>query len=442
MPALPILPEGRLEQRFAESKPPFDAAEAVTEANRCLYCVDAPCVKACPTGIDIPTFIHKIATGNVKGAARTILAENLLGHSCAHVCPVEVLCAGGCVYNAWERAPIQIGRLQRFATGSALAESPLSKLVAPKKASTGRSVAFIGAGPASIAAAGWLALEGHTAVIYDRKSVPGGLNTLGIAPYKMLGEVAIDEVAQVAALGDVRFEFGVELDDAAAKGLLAKHDAVFLGLGLGADTRLGVPGEDGEGVYGGVDLVERIKSQAGFTLEGVRTALVVGGGNTAIDVAHELALLGVADVAMVYRRGRTAMTGYAHELDHARKHAVRLVENAVVTRYERDAAGRLKGVQLADAKDGRALAGTERFVACDLVALAIGQGRTTALAKAFDGVEVDSKGRVVVDPATHRTGHARVWSGGDCVNGGKEVVNAVQEGKLAARDIARVLAGA
>jgi dihydropyrimidine dehydrogenase (NAD+) subunit PreT len=442
MPALPILPEGRLEQRFAESKPPYDTAEAVTEANRCLYCVDAPCVKACPTGIDIPTFIHKIATGNVKGAARTILAENLLGHSCAHVCPVEVLCAGGCVYNAWERAPIQIGRLQRYATETALAEVPLSKLVAPKKAATGKSVALIGAGPASVAAAGWLALEGHSAVIYDRKAVPGGLNALGIAPYKMLGQVAVDEVSWIAALGDVRFVFGVDVDATSARSLLEKHDAVFLGLGLGADTRLGVAGEDGQGVFGAVDLIERIKSEAGFSLEGVRTALVIGGGNTAIDIAHELALLGVSDVAMVYRRGRSAMTGYAHELDYARKHAVRLVENAVVIRYERDEAGRLTGVQLADAQDGRPVAGSERFVACDLVALAIGQGRTTELARAFEGVAVDAKGRVVVDARTHRTGNARVWSGGDCVNGGKEVVNAVQEAKLAARDISRVLAGA
>jgi glutamate synthase (NADPH/NADH) small chain len=442
MPPLPLLPEGRLEQRFAEAKPLFTESEAVAEANRCLYCADAPCIRECPTGIDVPTFIRKIATGNVKGAARTILSANLLGHSCAHVCPVEVLCAGGCVYNAWGRPPIQIGRLQRFATETALATSPMSALLPPRKPSTGRSVALVGAGPASVAAAGWLALEGHSAVVYEKRRVAGGLNSLGIAPYKMLGSVAIAEVEWVRALGDVSFEFGAEVSDATAAALLERHDAVFLGLGLGADTVLGSPGEQGPGVYGAVDLIERIKSDASFCLGDVKRALVVGGGNTALDIAHELALLGVGEVAMAYRRDRAAMSGYEHELDHARKHGVRLIESAVVTSYVRDGAGGLTGVMLAQAQDGRALAGTETFFPAELVALAIGQGRVTELARSFAGVEVDAKGRVVVDPATHRTGHARVWAGGDCVNGGKEVVNAVQEGKLAARDIARVLAGA
>jgi glutamate synthase (NADPH/NADH) small chain len=442
MPSLPLLPEGRLEQRFAEAKPLYTEGEAVTEANRCLYCVDAPCIKECPTGIDIPTFIRKIAVGNAKGAARTILASNLLGHSCAHVCPVEVLCAGGCVYNAWGRAPIQIGRLQRYATETTLKATPMSELVPPRKKASGKSVALIGAGPASVAAAGWLALEGHKAVIYEKRAFAGGLNTLGIAPYKMLGSVAIKELEWVRALGDVSIEMGVEVDDRKAAELQAKHDAVFLGLGLGADTVLGVPGEAGQGVYGAVDLIERLKSDATFSLAGVRRALVVGGGNTAIDVAHELVLLGVKDVAMAYRRGRAAMSGYVHELEYAAKHGVRLIEDAVVTSYLRDGAGKLSGVMLAEARDGRAVAGTEAMYPAQLVALAIGQGRATQVARAFAGVEVDAKGRVVVDPATQRTANARVWAGGDCVNGGKEVVNAVQEGKLAARDISRVLAGA
>ncbi|MFT3711328.1 MAG: FAD-dependent oxidoreductase [Archangium sp.] len=438
MHPLPVLPSGRLEQRFKESKPAYSRAEAVTEANRCLYCVDAPCIKACPTGIDIPTFIHKISTENITGAARTILSENILGASCARVCPVEVLCAGACVYNAWGREPIAIGRLQRFATETTLQSKPLSTLMPAKKPSTGKKIAIIGAGPASIAAAGLLALEGHQACIFEKKNIPGGLNTLGIAPYKQSGDQALEEIGWVFGLGDVQLMTGVEVvagnggqDQVGAASLLKDFDAVFLGLGLGADSKLGVPHEDGAGVWGAVDLIEKIKADPALTVAGVKRALVIGGGNTAIDIAHELKLLGIADVAMVYRRTEADMSGYVHELAYARKHGVRLIENGVVAEFIRDGAKKLTGVKLTSGE----------VISTELVALAIGQATATGVAKAFPGVELDKKGRVVVDTKTGRTGNAKVWSGGDCVNGGKEVVNAVQEAKLAVRDIIRSLGG-
>ncbi|MCC6336752.1 MAG: FAD-dependent oxidoreductase [Myxococcales bacterium] len=444
---LPVLPDGRLEQRIKDYKPAYSPGEAVTEANRCLYCVDAPCVKACPTGIDIPNFIHKISTANVAGAARTILKENLLGTSCARVCPVEVLCVGACVYNAWGREPIAIGRLQRFATETAIASQGLAKLVTAKKAPTGKKVALVGAGPASVAAAGLLALEGHRAVIFEKKAVPGGLNTLGIAPYKQSANQALEEIRHVLALGDVELKAGVEVvagaagaGQASGESLLKDYDAVFLGLGLGPDSALGASGEQGAGVYGAVELIERIKVDPKLVLNGVKRAVVVGGGNTAIDIAHELKLLGVADVAMVYRRGEQDMSGYAHELTHARKHGVRLVEQRVVTAFTRGADGKLTGLTMARAENGKPVAGEPEALSCELVALAIGQATGTAVAKAFPGVQVE-KGSVVVDPKTQRTGHPKVWSGGDCVNGGKEVVNAVQEAKLAVRDMLRALGG-
>jgi glutamate synthase (NADPH/NADH) small chain len=425
-----------LEERFPEKKPLFDEAEAVAEANRCLYCADAPCVTACPTAIDVPTFIRKIATGNVVGAARTILTQNLLGASCGQVCPVEVLCAGACVYNEWEREPIKIGRLQHYAVDEGLKRKRDLFPLAPE---TGKKVALVGAGPASIAAAGWLALAGHRAVIFEKKGIAGGLNTLGIAPYKMKSEGALEEIAWVLdqSAGRVELRTGVEIVSGAAgegqvsaEDLLREYDAVFLGLGLGADSSLGVPGEVGAGVVGATRFIERLKADVSLSLEGLGRALVVGGGNTALDALHELAILGI-DTTMVYRRGREEMPGYAHELDAARLDGARMVEGRVPVAVLREG-GRITGLRVVPAKDGKPIPGaaTEDLHA-DLIVVAIGQARATQIAQAFPGVVLDPKGKVVVDPKTHRTGHPQVYAGGDCVNGGKEVVNAVAEARKA-----------
>ncbi len=432
------VPAGRLEENFKDKRPAYTPAEATAEANRCIYCVDAPCIKACPTGIDIPTFIHKIATDNVKGAARTIFEDNLFGYSCARVCPVEVLCVGDCVYNQWGREPIAIGRLQRYATETALRRDPdlLARTTKPK---TGKRVACIGAGPASLAAAGHLALDGHEVTIFDKNELPGGLNTFGIAPYKLKADDALDEVAALLRLGAIELKSGVRVVDGAAKAgevsaqqLLEEYDAVFFGVGLGPDTLLDLPGAEGDGVYGAVQLIERIKKDPTLKLPANARALVIGGGNTAIDIAHELALLGCQDVAMVYRRGHEAMSAYQHEMEHGRVDGVRVVENAVPVSFLREG-DKLVGLRVAQGDNGQPVAGSEYDIACDLIALAIGQARLTELAKAFPGVELDLKGRVKVDEHTMRTGHAKVYAGGDCVNGGMEVVNAAQHGKLAAR---------
>ncbi len=419
------LPEGRLETRLLDKAPLYSRAEAVTEANRCIYCSDAPCVEACPTDIDIPTFIHKVATDNVRGAARTIFTSNLLGSSCARVCPVEVLCAGSCVYHEWGRPPIEIGRLQRYATERALSLDP-ALISRGRAAATGKKIACIGAGPASLAAAGHLALDGHSVTIFEKRAWAGGLNTTGIAPYKMHAADSLREVQMILDLGDIELKTGVTIDDAAAKTLLDDYDAVFVGIGLGPDNYLGL---EGAGVVGATAYIERLKLDPDTSIEGLSTVLVVGGGNTAIDVARELAQLGVPEVVMVYRRTEAVMSGYAHEMVGARKDGVRLLENRQPVGVERD------GEALVGLRVSRTDGDGEEVLPCDLIAMAVGQSRLTGLAAAFDGVELDDKGRVVVDEATNRTGNPQVYAGGDCVNGGKEVVNAAQHGKLAARAI-------
>jgi glutamate synthase (NADPH/NADH) small chain len=422
-----LIAADRLERRLPDAKPTYADGEAVGEANRCLYCHDAPCVTACPTGIDIPGFIRKIATGNLRGSARTILSANLLGYSCARVCPVEVLCVGACVYNDWHRyPPIQIGRLQRYAVEKTLDAGRGAALFA-KASVTGKKVACVGAGPASLAVAGYLAIEGVAVTVFEKRDVAGGLNTTGVAPYKMHVEGSFAEVDFIRSLG-VTIRTGAEVGRGLSPAdLLRDFDIVFLGFGLGADSRLNVPGEEGPGVMGATAWIERLKLEPGYALAGVQRALVIGGGNTAIDAARELARLGVPDVAMAYRRTAADMPGYAHEMELARKEGVQLVERAVPKEFVREK-GELRALRLADGRE----------LPADLVVLGIGQARLGGVSAGFPGVALDEKGLVVTDPATGRTGNPKVFAGGDAL-GGELVVTAVQEGKRAARGICAAL---
>jgi len=445
IPFVEQIAKERLERELPDAKPLLTPGEARAEAERCLFCHDAPCVTACPTEIDIPLFIKKIASGNVTGSANTIFESNILGYSCARVCPVEVLCVGACVYNDWHRAPIQIGKLQRYATETTLARAAKAGRVplTPKaKSAASKRVALIGGGPASLACAAYLSLEGHHAVIFERGKLPGGLNTTGVAPYKLHADDALREVDFVASLG-VEIRTGIEIGKGVSvQSLLDEYDAVFIGIGLGADTRLNVPGEDGPGVFGATAFIERLKNDPGLSVAGVKQALVVGGGNTAIDVARELAQLGVPDVAMVYRRGADQMSGYAHEMSMARLEGVRLIEKAQPVAVLRDEAGNVKSLRVALTEGGAPIAETERDIPCDTVVLAIGQSKLRALASELPGVELDGRGCVVVEGGSRRTGNPRVYAGGDCINGGKEVVNAVADGRDAARAMMRAWAEA
>ena len=308
-----------------------------------------------------------------------------------------------------------------------------------RKAPTGKKIACIGAGPASLAAAGHLALDGHAVTIFEKRAWPGGLNTTGVAPYKLKAEDSLFEVNVIAELGDITIKTGAEVragygtdDEVSTASLLADFDAVFIGIGLGPDSFLDI---EGEGVVGATAYIEQLKLHPGASVEGIGTALIVGGGNTAIDVARELALLGVPDVAMVYRKTANVMSGYAHEMDGARREGVRLIENRQPVAAVHGEDGSLVGLKV-KATDS----GAEGTIPCDLIAMAVGQSRLTELAGAFESVELDDRGRVLVDEATNRTGNPKVYAGGDCVNGGKEVVNAAQHGKLAARAITESLA--
>src|ERR1700729_1740391 len=307
-------------ERFGDLHPPFDKQAAVPEANRCLYCFDAPCTIACPTHIDVPSFIKKIASGNLGGSARTILEANVLGASCSRACPVEVLCEGACVMHRYNKQPIEIALLQRFAVDT-LHESGASLPFQPG-ADTGLSVALIGAGPASLACAAELRRRGIRADIYDARSLPGGLNSYGVAEYKLPLAESLREIDMLSQLG-VNFQFDTWVDAERLAEIERSYDAVFLGVGLGAIHQLGISGERLDGVTNALDLIAGYKSGEIAAVSG--RVVVIGAGNTAIDAAIAAVRLGADEVHIVYRRGPEQMSAFAFEYSHAIAEGVRFL---------------------------------------------------------------------------------------------------------------------
>jgi glutamate synthase (NADPH/NADH) small chain len=432
------LPSERTETVFSDFKPALTKDQAVAEANRCLFCTDAPCVQACPTHIDIPQFIRKIATGNEEGSARTIFASNILGMSCARVCPVEVLCVGDCVYNAKGEAPIQIGKLQRYATDLAIAKGMQFFEAGPD---TGKSVGLIGAGPASLAAAHRLRRFGHRVTIYEKRDVVGGLNTTGVAPHKLRADTSLEEVEWLLGIGGIEIRTGVSVGaDVSFEELEKRHDALFVGVGLGADSRLGVPGENLGNVEGAVAWIERMKLGK-LDLSAYTRCVVVGGGNTALDAVREARTLGIRHVTLLYRGTEAAMSGYRHEWDAAKVQGVAAEWGLQPVAFEANASGNaVAGIrcQRLDANK-EPIPGAEVTIPADLVLVAIGQSKLGELLAALPGVTIE-KGRIVTD-AHGFTGRQGLYAGGDCRNGGKEVVNAVAEGDAAAQAIDAYLRG-
>jgi glutamate synthase (NADPH/NADH) small chain len=425
----------KLRARFGELKPALTAQAAAIEADRCLNCFDAPCTAACPTHIDVPGFIKRIASGNLRGSALRILDANILGASCARVCPVDVLCEGACVMVRQNRKPIQIGQLQRRAMDAFWASGEAVLVKAPGTSEL--RVACIGGGPASLACAAELCRQGARATVIERRELPGGLNTYGVAEYKLRAADSVREVEMIRRLG-VEFRCGVEVDSAAAlEALEAEFDFVFLGLGLGAMQRLNIPGEDwpGEEAKGVMNALELIAAyKTGHLRELHGTVVVVGAGNTAIDAANAARRLGAETVYMLYRRGESEMSAFEFEYEHAKQEGVQFLWHRQPVAIRAEASGRLllDTLQVREAAGKLEMVpGSESTIACDLVVPAIGQSPLTQLLQELRGVEVRD-GRIVADRVTGQTGNSRYFAGGDCVNGGREVVDAVAGGKRAA----------
>ncbi|MGE3165671.1 MAG: NAD(P)-dependent oxidoreductase [Planctomycetota bacterium] len=423
--------------------PPLSAQEARLEAARCLYCFDAPCIHACPTGIDVPGFIKKIASGRLRGAARTIYAANVLGASCARVCPTAELCEGACVLLDRDQQPIEIGRLQRYATDYANAHG--MPLVESQAAPSGKRVALVGGGPASLACAAELARLGHHAVIYERSEHAGGLNTYGVAYYKMPPEVSLLEVRQIEALG-VEIRTGVEVGRAVSvSDLRREYDAVFFGVGLGRTHALGIPGEDLPEVVEALAFIRRLRTEPLGSVPVGRRVAVIGCGNTAIDAVTQALRVGAETAVIVYRRAADAMTAYPFEYELAKSDGAEFIFNAApiaVLGDDHVRALQLVRTQIGAAGNVEPVPGSEFELPVDMVIKALGQERQRALLLGLlPELELDADGVIVRDFATGRTNVAGVYAGGDAANGGSEVVDAVADGRRAARGIHEQLAG-
>ena len=429
------LPPEQLEHNFAEIAPPLTPDAALLESNKCLYCYDAPCTQACPTHIDVPSFIKKIASGNMRCSARVILDANPMGHSCARACPVEVLCEGACVLNDRDEEPIKIALLQRHATDWALDHNyqPFAAGKARKE-----KVAIIGAGPAGLSCARDLRRMGYGVTIFEERNQPGGLNTFGIAEYKMRQPVALAEAKMVLDLG-AEIKSGVRVGkDVSVAQLEKDFDAIFVAVGLGATRKLGVPGDDLPGISDALSFIEHLKTNPYHETRVGRRVVVIGAGNTAIDAATQAKRLGAESVTIVYRRGVEDMSAYDYEYDLAKKDGCAFLFNTVPKRVIGD--GRVTGVECVRSELGAAgkngkrelseISGSTHVVECDTIFCALGQTPREELAKSL-GLSV--KGSSLV------SGNAKILVGGDCGNGGAEIVNAAAEGVQAAKKIDALL---
>ena len=429
------LPAEAIAAGFADHDPALEPHEASVAADRCYFCYDAPCVTACPTGIDIPLFIRQITTDTVQAAAQTILSANILGGMCARVCPTETLCEGACVREEAEGRPVEIGRLQRYATDAAMAlPQPFSR--APQ---TGRRVAVVGAGPSGLACAHRLAMRGHDVTIYEARPKPGGLNEFGIAAYKATEKFAAREVEWLLGIGGITLECGQALGrDVTLAALRKDFDAVFLGVGLGAVNDAGL-GADHAALRDAVDFIAELRQTDDLSRLPVgRDVVVIGGGMTAVDAAVQSRLLGAENVTIVYRRGQDRMSASGHEQDHATGTGVRIRTNAAPLALHDGAEGtEIEFAYTEDGPDGlRRLAETFRLRA-DQVLSAIGQ----RLVPPPDGLALDG-GKIAVTGAG-RTSLSGVWAGGDCTGAGEDLtVTAVAQGRDAAEDIHTSLMGA
>ncbi|WP_411273840.1 NAD(P)-dependent oxidoreductase [Daejeonella sp.] len=440
--------EGRLSKEgynsnFQDINPPFENyTAAAVEANRCLFCYDAPCMKSCPTSIDVPKFIKQISTENIKGSAHTIFSSNIMGGGCSKVCPVEKLCEGACVYNLLEEEPIQIARLQRYSTEIAIRER---WGLFTRKASTGKKVAIVGAGPAGLSCAHVLSREGVDVTIFEKQNKGGGLITYGIAAYKVTPEFCQEEVDYILSIGGIEIRYGQTLGkDIFLNDLEENFHAVFLGMGVGLTRKLGIPGEELNGIADAIDFIYDIRTKPFEKIPVGNKVAVIGMGMTAIDAATQAKRLGAEEVTLVYRRSQAEMPCTETELNIAKLDGCKIIWQAApreITGFEGKVNSLICDLMSLDSSipgDRRSPKPTGQTIQLDVDMIIKATGQLPFEELVDKNEFIHKSGRIMVDDQ-HETSIASIFAGGDCVNGGKEVVDAVQAGKESAAGILNFL---
>ena len=421
-----------IDTNFSDLHEPLSSLQAKTEADRCLYCYDALCIEACPTSIDIPTFIHQIRTDNVVGSAKTILSQNIMGGTCARACPTEVLCEQACVLNASEKEPVEIGALQRHAVDHLIAKGGAHPF--ERVADTGKHIAVVGAGPAGLSCAHRAAMLGHTVTVFEAKAKPGGLNEYGLAAYKMVDDFAQKEVEFLLGIGGIEIKYGQRLGETVSiQKLRDQFDAVYLGVGLGTTNVLGLEGEDKSGVRDAVAFIEELRQAEDKSSVTVGDdVIVIGAGNTAIDAAVQSKRLGANNVTLVYRRGEANMSATDWEVDLARTNGVNVRLWSAPTAIHGNGAVRSMAFERVAERDGKLVGTGKTFdLPADMVLKAIGQKLDTSVLDGFD----QQGGKISVGD-NFETSLAGVFAGGDCIKSGEDLtVQAVEDGKQAAHAI-------
>jgi glutamate synthase (NADPH/NADH) small chain len=438
MTRVATLSKQQIAENFGDLHKPLNALQATTEAARCTYCFDAPCITACPTGIDIPTFIHQIRTLNVKGAAKTILSENIMGGTCARACPTEILCEKACVRNHDLGKPVEIGLLQRYAVDHLMQENgPHPFVRAPE---TGKKLAVIGAGPAGLSFAHRAALLGHSVTVFEAKPKSGGLNEYGLAAYKMVDDFAQKEVEFLLDVGGIEILHQQRLGENLSMAELRRtYDGVFIGVGLGNSNQLGLAGENLVGVENAIDFIETLRqTENKETMSVGNNVIVIGGGNTAIDAAVQSKRLGARQVTLVYRRDEQAMSATDWEIDLARKNGVNIQLWAKPVEIGGDQAVTSMTFEHTKMENGRLVGTGESFqIQADCVLKAIGQVLTQS---DLDGLKIEN-GKILINEH-FETSIAGVYAGGDCITSGEDLtVQAVEDGKRAAHAMGKHLFG-